>query len=322
MSGWIAADALDRDGVAARTAPRRCVPAVAPDSPRRQDIETRVSPAGVHAQSAFAPSVVVRRSPWRVRMFTRHVKRFYLSRHFHAVRLSRSDGPVSVPDVPLIVVLNHPSWWDPLVALVLAELFPDRVHYAPMDADALERYRIFKRLGVFGVEPSTRRGSREFLCTSRSILAQPQTALWITAQGRFADARERPPRIQPGVAHLASRLDRGVILPLALEYPFWNDRRPEALARFGQTIVVETGADQTVEQWRTCIETALSSTQDALAREAQERDPAAFQTLVGDKAEFAAIHDWSRWLRKPLKRVNSHAQRDGGRLLVAPRAPS
>ena len=100
---------------------------------------------------------MVRRSPWLIRLFTRHVKRFYLARDFHAVRLSRSGRPGPVPDGPLIVVLNHPSWWDPLVALVLTELFPDRAHYAPMDADALRRYRIFERLGMFGIEPGTMR---------------------------------------------------------------------------------------------------------------------------------------------------------------------
>ena len=109
--------------------------------------------------------MIVRRSPWLVRFFTRHVKRFYLARNFHAVRLSRTGRPAPVPDVPLIVVLNHPSWWDPLVGLVLTELFPDRAHYAPMDAHALLRYRIFERLGVFGIEPATSRGAREFLRT-------------------------------------------------------------------------------------------------------------------------------------------------------------
>ena len=34
-----------------------------------------------------------------------------------------------MPDGPLIVVLNHPSWWDPLVGLVLAELIPDRADF-------------------------------------------------------------------------------------------------------------------------------------------------------------------------------------------------
>ncbi len=141
------------------------------------------------------------------------------------------------------------------------------------------------------------RGAREFLRTSRSILARPRTALWITPQGRFADARERPPGVQPGVAHLAHRLKQAVILPLALEYPFWEERRPEALARFGQAIVVERGTDRTVEGWRTCIEAALTRTQDALDCEARYRDPAAFETLVGGKAGVGGVLDGARWLR-------------------------
>ncbi len=109
--------------------------------------------------------------------------------HFDAVRLSVGGRPGPVPDGALIVVLNHPSWWDPLVALVLTELFPDRTHFAPMDADSLRRYQFFERLGMFGVELGTRRGQRDFLRISRFILARERTALWVTAQGRFADPR-------------------------------------------------------------------------------------------------------------------------------------
>ena len=207
MSGWIAADAVDRDGVTARPAPVK--------------VGTRAPLAATAARPDFPPPVVVRHSPLFVRLFRQHVKRFYLARDFHAVRLSRNCRPGPIPDGPLIVVLNHPSWWDPLVALVLTELFPDRAHYAPMDADALLRYRIFERMGVFGVEPNTMRGAREFVRTSRSILARPRTAALDDASRPFLPMpRERPPLIQPGVAHLARRLEKAVILPLALEYPF------------------------------------------------------------------------------------------------------
>src|SRR5271168_2379987 len=96
--------------------------------------------SGKGSPSDASPPVLERRSPWLVRLFTRHVELFYLARNFHAVRLSRSCRPGPVPDGPLIIVLNHPSWWDPLVGLLLAELFPDRAHYAPMDANALGRY--------------------------------------------------------------------------------------------------------------------------------------------------------------------------------------
>jgi 1-acyl-sn-glycerol-3-phosphate acyltransferase len=324
MSGWIAADALARDDIMPRPASGKRDSASAPISPGGQEAGTPPAISGTGERPDFSPPAVVCYSPWRVRLFRRHVKRFYLARDFHAVRLSRNGRPGPVTDGPLIVVLNHPSWWDPLIALVLTELFPERAHFAPMDADALKRYRIFKRMGVFGIDPKTTRGAREFLRTSLSILARPRTALWITPQGRFADPRERPPGIQPGVAHLAHRLEKAVILPLALEYPFWDDRRPEALARFGPAIVIERGSDRTVEEWRTCIEAALAHTQDALVRQARVRGPASFETLVGGKAGVGGDRDRdrSRWLRALFSSANSHAEFGRGGAVIVPRGPS
>ena len=76
--------------------------------------------------------------------------------------------------------------------------------FAPMDANALKRYWIFRAFGnVRHRAGYKKRGAREFLGTSCSFSLEPRTALWITAQGRFADAQERPPAIQSGVAHLA-----------------------------------------------------------------------------------------------------------------------
>src|SRR5690348_11841343 len=77
--------------------------------------------------------------------------RFYFRRHLHALRVLRGSQPQNLQGWPVIVCLNHPSWWDPLVAMTLARAtFAGRGHYAPMDAAALEKYPIFKRIGMFG----------------------------------------------------------------------------------------------------------------------------------------------------------------------------
>ena len=173
-----------------------------------------------------------------VRAFTAYATR-YLRRHFHSIRLLRATPPAISPTLPLVVFLNHPSWWDPLVSIFLAfRFFPERTPYAPIEARALSRYRFFTRLGFFGVEPGTARGATTFLRAGQAILAQPNVALWITPEGRFTDPRERPVTLRPGIGHLASRLRTGVFLPLALEYSFWEERYPEALAHFGEPIFV------------------------------------------------------------------------------------
>jgi 1-acyl-sn-glycerol-3-phosphate acyltransferase len=234
-----------------------------------------------------------------VRGFKRYLKG-YLRRNFHAVRLARATRPVDPERGPLLIVLNHPSWWDPLVAGLLTDLFPRRTHCAPIDAAALGKYRFFERLGFFGVEQGTHRGTRTFLRTSLALLAQPRTALWITAQGRFTDPRERGVKLQPGVGHLVRGLEGGTILPLALEYPFWEERYPEALLRFGEPIPIGCGSACSVAEWLRRIESGLSAAQDALAIDSQRRRVEAFETLLGGRAGVGGIYDLWRRLKALL----------------------
>lgn len=199
------------------------------------------------------------------------------------------------PDRPLIVYLNHPSWWDPLVCLEIAlRLYPDRRHYGPIEAVALARYGFFGRLGFFGVEPGTARGARRFLDVSLDVLRRPAAALWVTPGGRSCDPRERPVVLQPGLGHLARRLKCGVVAPLALEYPFWDERFPEALARFGEPVDVEDVGMRAAD-WNTLLTERLAEAQDLLAEDAKSRDLARFDTLLSGDAGVGGVYDlWRR----------------------------
>ncbi|MGE3821747.1 MAG: lysophospholipid acyltransferase family protein [Isosphaeraceae bacterium] len=222
--------------------------------------------------------------------------RRYVAKRFHAVRLSRAGYAAGgrQPEGPVVVVVNHPAWWDPMIGLVLSDLWPDRVHVAPIDSAALARYGFFERVGFFGVEPGTARGGREFLRRSLSALADPNAMLWVTAQGRFADVRERPVALKEGVGHLAARLSRGHVLPLALEYSFWEESLPEAFARFGSPLPL-TAAGGTPGTWTDRIARALEETQDALAADVTSRDPSRFECLVAGGAGVGGVYDlWRR----------------------------
>lgn len=218
--------------------------------------------------------------------FFRRIVRGYFRRHFHAVRISGAERFVD-DGSPLIVYANHSSWWDPMVALLLADcLMPTRQHFAPMDAQALARYAILKRIGIFPVEMKTQRGAVQFLRTGEVIL-QNEGVLWITPQGRFVDARQRPLDFKPGLAALARRVaERSgscTVLPLAIEYPFWDERLPETLLHFGGAVRISE-PDLNAESIQTELMSALAVTMDELKELALERDPAQFATLVGGSA--------------------------------------
>lgn len=202
-------------------------------------------------------------------------------RHFNALRVLGDLVPGDPGTDPAIVVMNHPSWWDPMTALVLASgPLAGRTHYAPIEAKQLRRYRVFTKLGFFGVDASPA-GARAFLATSLAICASPRATLWVTAQGRFADPRERPVALMPGVGRLVSRLSSGVVWPLALEYPFWTERAPEALAHWGRPLPL--GPGRSPEAWTEVIAAGLTAAMDRLAAASLARDAAAFTTLLRDR---------------------------------------
>jgi 1-acyl-sn-glycerol-3-phosphate acyltransferase len=240
--------------------------------------------------------------PWPVALFAAYARR-YLRRHFHTIRLSISGPPPPADQQPLVIFSNHASWWDPLVGLFLIRTFyPHRHTFAPIDRLALKRYPFFKYLGFFPVEPGTTRGAVSFLNHARAVLQNPNSILWITPQGRFADPRERPPRFQAGLGHLAARVDRASFLPVAIEYVHWHERCPEILVRCGDLITPQSDPStrSKATQWTSFFEQRLEQTQNALATESLRRDPTAFRTLLRGRTGVGGFYDLWRRLRTQL----------------------
>jgi len=230
--------------------------------------------------------------------FMCYVRR-YFRRHFHALRvLAGRDGLPGVPDIgagPVIVYTNHPGWWDPLIFLLLAErCYPARINYGPIDAAALGKYRFMERIGFLGIEPGTRRGAARFLRMAKAANRRSDVIFWITSQGEFADPRRRPLGLRPGVAHAAAAAEHGLIVPLAVEYPFWSERLPEALVAFGTVLRIGDAPSRTAAAWQGVLEAELESAQERLAAAAIARDPRAFTVLASGGVGVGRVYDWLR----------------------------
>ncbi len=241
-------------------------------------------------KSSPAPAV----SPLWMRWFSAYAER-YVRKHFYAVRVLRPPPPLS--SAPLVVFLNHASWWDPMTCLVLRNrFFMQRESFAPIDADALAKYPFFRKLGFFPVEQHSARGAIEFLRGSTEVLARPNAALWLTPQGRFADARERPVEFRSGLAHLAERVRTATFLPLAVEYSFWEEKRPEIFVNFGEPFLITDSASVRLRADAPALffESRLRAAQEELAEAVIRRDAAMFRTLERSRGGVGGVYDWWR----------------------------
>lgn len=235
------------------------------------------------------------------RLFAFYVRQM-MRRSFRAVRVGYPNRPESTDNQPLIIISNHPSWWDPLVCLCAATtFFKNRKHYAPIDAEALEQYQFFRRLGFFGVEQDSHRGAATFLRTSNRILSSPESVLWMTPQGAFADVRRRPVKFKSGVGHLAKGLPAVAVIPFAVEYVFGEERLPEIWARFGPRVESGSAERLNAAQWTAKLAGALETTQDLLAADVIDRRGENYEVLLAGGAGVGGVYDlWRRakaWMR-------------------------
>jgi hypothetical protein len=187
---------------------------------------------------------------------------------------------------------------------------PKRIHFGPIEDGQMKRYGFFKWIGIFGVEKGTASGARRFLRIAQGLLARPESVLWLTPQGRFADVRERPVRFAPGLSHLAARMPDACFVPLALEYGFGQERVPEIFARFGTPVsgsdlaVAVGGAGNGVrdaESMNAGLEASMGALQDALKADVIGGGAMVWEVLSKGGGGTTFVYDLWRRLKGALQ---------------------
>jgi len=245
--------------------------------------------------------IPARKSPWIQRGFRAYNRR-YLAKNFHRIHLDgdlaalRGDG-----ETPLLLCINHSSWWDLLLGVMLDELLPGWDAYAPMDEAQLRRYRFFSHLGIIGVDRTSLQGAREFVDYCRELLEGRPRALGITPQGAFTSNSARPIRFQPGIGAIAGSLSCFYVSTVVFDYEFWSEKRPEAFlsVRPLERVTVGPGFDR--RAFVHDMERKMEAHLDALTALREQREPARFSTLISSSNRISPVYDVGRALRARLR---------------------
>jgi len=232
--------------------------------------------------------------------FNKFVRRMF-RKAFHAVRIlpehANALADLNQHQRPVLVLLSHSSWWDPLVSLVLHMRYsPSREPMAPMDASQLRKFGIFKRIGLFGLDPDDPKSLEAMgAYVTANFARNPKCSLWITPQGRFTDVR-MPIEIRPGGAAIAAKTPGISVLVLAVEYGFWTDQKPEVFLSW-RPVHVASGREASTAAWHRAILEAMTENNRVLAEAVKSRDPAKFLPVF-DSGGAAATNWWyDLWLR-------------------------
>ena len=174
-----------------------------------------------------------------------------------------------------------------MFAVLQQRFFPERVAFGPIDALTLQRYPFLGRAGFLPVDPKSNASLRSLLVSASHILSSGGV-FWITAQGEFTDAQTRPVRLRPGLAHIVARSPGCMVVPVALDYRFTSESRPEAFIRFGRSIspaALPQGRVATQE----ALERALEETMDTLSQDILLRRPV-FSPLTSGRSGMGGLY--------------------------------
>lgn len=145
----------------------------------------------------------------------------------------------AVESGPVLVISNHTSWWDPLLALVLTHRIVPADAFAMMDADNLRRLPFFAKVGAFGVDRSSRRDGAAATRHAIELLDRPGRLVWIFPQGEERPLHERPLRFFGGAAAIATRVPAATVLPVGLAYAFGAQADPAVFVSVGTPLRLE-----------------------------------------------------------------------------------
>jgi len=225
-----------------------------------------------------------RKSPWG-ELLVWMLVRSSLRRMFVRVRVrvcDAGDDPRAT-GLPLLVIANHPTWWDGYIALLLSRHFGAR-RYLMMDAAQLRRYRFFAWLGCFGVERSDARDVARSLAYAANLLrTHGPVWVWLFPQAEITPASARPLALHGGAAHILRRATadgRTIgVLPVAWEYVFRGEQHPEVIVRIGEVRRFDTAEARDVARVTSCLGDVLTALMDDVARDVARDDFAAYRTI-------------------------------------------
>lgn len=225
-----------------------------------------------------------------------------LSHRFYALRIKNLEAfkERRNKNFPCIIYAPHNNWWDGIVGY---NLMRRAFHVRPrMMIEEMNRFPLFAYAGAFPVNKASAQEAMKSLRYIVDDLKEPDLGFWIFPQGIVRPPNYRPIEFQTGLAYVAQNVAKkhgGVnLIPLAVNYTFLREDRPECLAEVGEPIIITN---------ENCKFDRHEFT-EKIQKEFEQLCDEQLQTfskgeVTGYEYVFRQVLPWNRKLEKKLKNI-------------------
>lgn len=186
-------------------------------------------------EEKFKPAKTSKFWLWVASMFFFNMlqNRFYAFRYKGAENYFDGDTKV-----PTILFAPHCNWWDGIVLYnITHRIFHKEIR---LMVEELNRFPLLRRGGAYSVNKKSPQSAMKALQYSVEVMGDLRNMLCIFPQGIIRPPHFRPIEFQTGLAYIAQnalkKYGKVNLIPLAVDYCFFRDNRPEVIVEFGRRI--------------------------------------------------------------------------------------
>lgn len=176
-----------------------------------------------------------------------------------------------------IYYLNHTSWWDGLIPLLLNQKCFKQKARAMMEDKQMREHGFFKRIGAFSVSLENPKSVIRSLRYAVESMKRPNSSLFIYPEGEIRPFSTEKPEFKSGLSWIISKYPEPDIVPVAIYFTTATSSKPALYLQVGEpveTTGIEDLSDKTLR-----FEKALQSLLEQTAFDAHNRHEQ-FQRLL------------------------------------------
>ena len=171
--------------------------------------------------------------------------------------------------------------------------------------EELNRFPLLRRGGAYSVNKKSPQSAMKALKYSVDVVGDLRNILCIFPQGIIRPPHYRPIEFQTGLAYIAEnavkKYGKVNLIPMAVDYAFFRDNRPEVIVEFGKRIELRKGNEldkMSRKDLTHYLEQALSETCDNQFKEISQGDITKYNIL------FKQHLKWYRRIEQRLKSID------------------
>lgn len=224
----------------------------------------------IKSKTEFIPA---QESRWFIFLFDLYMRSLFW-RRFKNVWVDQDYQPG--PESKTIYYLNHTSWWDGLIPLLLnRKLFRQNAR-AMMEDNQMQEHGLFKRIGAFSVNLENPRSAVRSLRYAIESMKRPHSSLFIYPEGKIVPFSTKKPDFKKGLGWIVRQCPDVDVVPIGIYIDHAKSDKPELFLKIGNALEFYASDDN--DKLNDFFENKLSDLLSKLVEDAfQSRDQ--FQKL-------------------------------------------